>query len=587
MTLTDQDIGRIKKLLQPDFDNTNPKFPNALCGTCRCRLTRKFKSPDEELAELPQLKDYDSMIEMMTPPASGSPCSCDICDIGRGDKAGKMRQRSRKRPIKPPEPDSSCDETPVPEKKQNLSKICSDGDIIETKIDLTDDIPKKRVRTKVNRFVGLEEPRDLTDDEIPKKRVRTKVNRFVSLEKPRGRDLSDDGPKKRGRPRNSKSVSLKELKDPNIDISKMHSRPKINKIVSLKQPKVMLENIKVPNKSVSSKGKTLRRRPPPRLDRISDRNQFDDLFSDHDNKANLNVCYDDEVDKKNKTAKPHKNLAVGKVGAKTLENKRNIPPVIKQEESDFSKELKNASIFQELMQEINQENAAEIRKHKKINTHLKKKIPQLLPIGQLQQQEFQQWLKTYNEWQAERAVGMKLDSVKEQPPEDMDPDIWQLVQQFQQYIDCAVFDKNGGAVSDVVNDERAAYTSWLDLGNRMVKTHRFFTCGGCNYATDKYSRLEQHMKRQEKSLLVYKCLRCHFKHSSKCLVQIHVNSHEYDPKYMQRPLGNTVGRSCKQCKFQVRSFSLGPHKEIHHNKVFQTNFTSEFMYHWREWFVGK
>ncbi len=29
---------------------------------------------------------------------------------------------------------------------------------------------------------------------------------------------------------------------------------------------------------------------------------------------------------------------------------------------------------------------------------------------------------------------MKLDSVKEQPPEDMDPDIWQLVQQFQQYI---------------------------------------------------------------------------------------------------------------------------------------------------------
>ncbi len=88
MTLTDQDIVRIRKLLKPDFDNTNPKFPNALCGTCRCRLTRKSKSPDEELAELPQLKDYDSMIEMMTPPASGSgsPCSCDICDIGRGDK---------------------------------------------------------------------------------------------------------------------------------------------------------------------------------------------------------------------------------------------------------------------------------------------------------------------------------------------------------------------------------------------------------------------------------------------------------------------------------------------------------------------
>ncbi len=226
------------------------------------------------------------------------------------NQAGKMRQRSRKRPLKS-EPDSSCDESPVPEKKQNLSKICSDGDIEETKIDLTDDIPKKRVRTKVNRFVGLE--------------------------KPRGTDLSDGGPKKRG-------------------------RPKINKIVSLKQPKVMLENIKVPNKSpASSKGKTLRRRPPPRLDRISDRNQFDDLFSDHDNKANLNVCYDDEVDKKKKTTKPHNKLVVGKVGAKTSQNKRTIPPVIKQEESDFIKELKNASIFQELMQEINQENAAEIR----------------------------------------------------------------------------------------------------------------------------------------------------------------------------------------------------------------------------------
>ena len=90
MTLTDQDIGRIKKLLKPDFDNTNPKFPNALCGTCRCRLTRKSKSPDEELAELPQLKDYDSMIEMMTPASNsgsgGSPCSCEICDLGRGDK---------------------------------------------------------------------------------------------------------------------------------------------------------------------------------------------------------------------------------------------------------------------------------------------------------------------------------------------------------------------------------------------------------------------------------------------------------------------------------------------------------------------
>ncbi len=120
----------------------------------------------------------------------------------------------------------------------------------------------------------------------------------------------------------------------------------------------MLENIKVPNK-YSGKGKTLRR-PPPRLDRISDRNQFDDLFSDHDSKANLNVCYDNKVEKK-KTAKPNKKF-VGKVGAKTSENKRNIPPVkIKQEENEFSKELKNASIFEEIMQEINQENAAEIR----------------------------------------------------------------------------------------------------------------------------------------------------------------------------------------------------------------------------------
>ncbi len=273
------------------------------------------------------------------------------------NQAGKMQQRSRKRPIKPPEPDSSCDETSVPDKKQNLSKISSD-DIIENKIDLTHDIPKKRVRTKVNRFVSLEEPRRPLSDDIPQKRVRTKVNKFVSLEKPRGRDLSDDGPKKHGRPKNSKSVSLKDLKDPNIDISKMHSWPKINTIVSLNQPKVMLENIKVPNKSPSSKGKTLRHRPPPRLDRISDRNQFDDLFTDHDSKANLNVCYDDEVEKKKKTTKPRKNL----VGAKAPENKRNILPVIKrEEESDYSKELKNASIFQELMQELNQETAAEIR----------------------------------------------------------------------------------------------------------------------------------------------------------------------------------------------------------------------------------
>ena len=35
--------------------------------------------------------------------------------------------------------------------------------------------------------------------------------------------------------------------------------------------------------------------------------------------------------------------------------------------------------------------------------------------------------------------------------------------------------KHTGTVTELVNNDRAAYTSWLDLGNMimMVKTHRY------------------------------------------------------------------------------------------------------------------
>ena len=46
---------------------------------------------------------------------------------------------------------------------------------------------------------------------------------------------------------------------------------------------------------------------------------------------------------------------------------------------------------------------------------------------------------------------------------------------------------------------------------------------------------------QEKGLLVYKCLRCHYKNRSACVMKIHVDAHQYDAKYMQRPGDETQG----------------------------------------------
>lgn len=87
MTLTDQDISRIKQFVQPDFDRNNPKFPNALCGTCRCKLTRKTKSPE---LEIPKLKDFNSMIEITPATRSNLPCNCYICNIGRDKGFSKL-----------------------------------------------------------------------------------------------------------------------------------------------------------------------------------------------------------------------------------------------------------------------------------------------------------------------------------------------------------------------------------------------------------------------------------------------------------------------------------------------------------------
>ena len=78
--LTPQDVNRIKLFLKPDFDQNNEKFPNALCGSCRCKLTRKSKTPD---LNLPSLKDYDSVIKITPGTRSNLPCSCLICEIGR------------------------------------------------------------------------------------------------------------------------------------------------------------------------------------------------------------------------------------------------------------------------------------------------------------------------------------------------------------------------------------------------------------------------------------------------------------------------------------------------------------------------
>ena len=195
------------------------------------------------------------------------------------DTVRTSRQRSCKRPIKS-EPDSCDDESPVPDKKQKLSPISS--------------------------------------------------------------------------------KSIKTEKHPSTNIPKKRGRPKINKIVSLKEPKVMLEKIKISKKSSarpSSKGKPLRK-PPPKLDKISDRNQFDDLFNDHESKSNLNVCYDDQVAKK-KVPKQHKSF-VRKVGPDRSENEIHTQG-IKKERNVYSREIKNASIFQEIIQELNQENTAEKR----------------------------------------------------------------------------------------------------------------------------------------------------------------------------------------------------------------------------------
>eukprot|EP00088_Acartia_fossae_P068001 TRINITY_DN8546_c0_g1_i2.p1 TRINITY_DN8546_c0_g1~~TRINITY_DN8546_c0_g1_i2.p1 ORF type:complete len:400 (+),score=73.05 TRINITY_DN8546_c0_g1_i2:178-1377(+) len=238
------------------------------------------------------------------------------------------------------------------------------------------------------------------------------------------------------------------------------------------------------------------------------------------------------------------------------------------------------TIFMDLVQEIRDEASAAKRKDKRLNCT--KKIPNLLPISAIKHKTFSKWLNNYkqpSDWQN----GMIVDHAKDKP-QDMDMDLWILIQQFQDLIDDILFDQ---CANELMHAQRSAFTIWVDIGDQLIRTHRFFECYGCNYTTEKLSNLENHLKRQEKSLLVYKCLRCHYRNPSKCAMQMHINAHTFDAKYMMQPIGDELGLYCKKCQMNVRYKSLAPHHEIHHDKVFQTNFTSEFISDWREWFCGK